>query len=238
MTQLTYKVLIADDEERIRKLIRMYMELEQAIVEETDNGEQALMMAIDTDYDLIIMDWLMPGLSGLEVCQMLKSIKNTPIILLTARSDEADRILGFQAGADDYVCKPFSPRELLLRAKAILKRTIPEQFWIPAPIPSGQIVFTNLIIDHHARRVLVEGEEIYLTLKEYELLRYFSLHIGKICTRELLLMEIWNYEEYGDHRTVDTHVKRLRDKMHKVSPTAASMIRTVWGTGYRMDDIT
>ncbi|WP_240419438.1 response regulator transcription factor [Paenibacillus periandrae] len=238
MTQMTYKVLIADDEERIRKIIRMYMELEQAIVEETHNGEQALIMAIDTDYDLIIMDRLMSGLSGLEVCHMLKSIKNTPIILLTERSDEADRILGFQAGADDCVCKPFSPRELLLRAKAILKRTIPEQFWLPAPFPSGQIVFPNLVIDHHARRVLVEGEEIYLTLKEYELLRYFSLHVGKICTRELLLMEIWNYEENGDHRTVDTHVKRLRDKMHKVSPTAASMIRTVWGTGYRMDDIT
>ncbi|TXK85011.1 response regulator transcription factor [Paenibacillus sp. N3.4] len=238
MKHMTYKVLVADDEDRTRKLIRIYLEKEHALIEEADNGEQALMKAMDTEYDLIIMDWLMPKLSGIEACHLLKSFKKTPIILLTAKSDDADRLLGFEAGADDYMCKPFSPRELILRIKAILKRTTPNRFWTQEPIFSDRIVFSNLIIEHHARRVLVEGAEISLTLKEYELLRYFSLHLGKICSRDMLLKDIWNYEAAGDHRTVDTHVMRLREKIQSISPAAASMIRTIRGFGYRMEETT
>ncbi|NQX66089.1 response regulator transcription factor [Paenibacillus alba] len=238
MTPLTNKVLIVDDEERTRKLIRMYLESEHALIDEADNGEQALMKALDCDYDLIIMDWLMPGLSGLEVCHTLRGFKQTPIIMITAKSDETDRILGFEAGVDDYICKPFSPKELILRIKAILKRTTPDKFWDKQPHFNDQLIFANLIIEQHARRVLVNGQELSLTSKEYELLRYFSIHIGKICTRDRLFKEIWKYEESGDHRTVDTHIKRLREKLHLYSPAAASMIRTVWGIGYRMEEAT
>lgn len=235
MTQLTYKILIADADERTRTLIRMYLETEHAIIDEIDNGEQTLMNALDCDYDLIIMEWELPGLSGLEVCQTLRNFKQTPVILITAKNDESDPILAFEAGVDDYISKPFSPREMLLRIKAILKRTLSNKFWDKQPQFNDQIIFPYLTIEQHARRVLVDGQEITLTLKEYELLRYFSLHIGKICTREMLLKELWNYEENRDQRTVDTHIKRLREKIYIYSPVAASMIRTIWGLGYRME---
>lgn len=232
-----YKLLIADDERRIRSLIRMYLERDGALIEEADNGEQAVMKATETHYDIIIMDWMMPGLNGLEACQIIKGIKKTPVIFLTGKNEETDRLLGFEAGVDDYLTKPFSPRELSLRVRAILKRSNPVIYWSDNPGISDQIVFKHLIIEHGSRRVIAKGKQISLTLKEYELLRYFSLHIGITFTREALLKEVWNYGAKGDSRTVDTHIKRIREKLQTASAEAASMIRTVWGIGYRMDEI-
>ncbi|MCM3271916.1 response regulator transcription factor [Paenibacillus elgii] len=231
---LAYKMLIADDEDRIRRILNLYLNKDGAAVDETGDGTQALQMALDRDYDILLLDWMMPGLNGPEICRMLKQVKATPVILLTAKADESDRLLGFEAGADDYVLKPFSPRELICRIHAILKRTAPGRLRLENK-SRHDIVLPHLVIEHLARRVLIDGHEIALTLKEYDLLRYFALNENKTLTREELLKEVWKYEVIVDFRTVDSHIRRIREKMQAVSPPAASMLRTVWGIGYRLD---
>jgi len=235
MEQLQAKVLVVDDEERIRRLVRMYMERNAFVVEEAEDGQQALDLALEHHYDLIILDLMLPSMDGRDVCASLRQQGNeTPIIMLTAAGDEMNRIHGFELGADDYVVKPFSPRELVMRAKALLKRSM-QQVGEKETTVSSVLTFKGLTINMDSRRVLCEGQEVSLTPKEYELLCYLAQRPEKVYSREELLRDVWNYQFYGDQRTVDTHIKRLREKLGKASERAASMIVTVWGVGYKFE---
>jgi two-component system response regulator ResD len=235
MENQNVRVLVVDDEERIRRLIKMYLEREQFHLDEAENGEEALKMALENDYDLIILDLMLPGMDGIEVCEKLRDHKSTPVIMLTAKGEESNRIQGFEAGADDYVVKPFSPRELVFRVKAVLRRAASNAYLDTANPQFETISFPHLTINHSAHRVLVDGVEVNLTPKEYELLYYLAQVPDKVFTREQLLKDVWQYEFFGDLRTVDTHVKRLREKLNKISPEAAKMIGTVWGVGYKLE---
>jgi len=230
------KVLVVDDEERIRRLIRMYMEREGFIVEEAENGTEALQFALDHHYDVILLDIMMPEMDGVEVCQELRKEKDTPVIMLTAKGEEANRVQGFEIGADDYIVKPFSPREVVLRVKALLRRVSSSSFQNADTTAKNILVFPHITIDHDAHRVTADGEEVNLTPKEYELLCFLAKSPDKVFNREHLLKEVWQYEFFGDLRTVDTHVKRLREKLNHVSPEAAKMIVTVWGVGYKFEE--
>lgn len=227
------KILVVDDEDRIRRLVRMYLEREGFIVEEADNGDDALQLAFKTDYDVILLDIMMPGMDGIEVCQELRHEKATPVIMLTAKGEETNRVQGFEVGADDYIVKPFSPREVVLRVKAILRRiTSASSVKEEQTVPNNLLVFPYLTIDKDAYRVTANEKDVNLTPKEYELLLFLAEDPDKVFSREELLKEVWEYEFFGDLRTVDTHVKRLREKLSNVSKEAAEMIVTVWGVGY------
>jgi len=228
-------ILIVDDEERIRRLIRMYLEREGYIVEEAENGEEAVEKALTNDYRCILLDIMMPKKDGLEACEEIREKKSTPIILLTAKGEEANRVQGFETGADDYIVKPFSPREVVLRVKAILRRSAAFSPVTVTSVSKDLVVFPHLTIDNDAHRVSADGVEVNLTPKEYELLYYLAKAPDKVFDREQLLKEVWHYDFFGDLRTVDTHVKRLREKLNRVSENAAKMIVTVWGVGYKFE---
>lgn len=229
------KVLVVDDEERIRRLLRMYLEREEFLIEEAENGTDALKLALTKDYDVILLDIMMPGMDGIEVCKELRKEKQTPVIMLTAKGEESNRVQGFEVGADDYIVKPFSPREVVLRVKAVLRR-ISDSSHSNQATAQNLIVFPHLTIDLDAYRVTSGEEEINLTPKEYELLVFLAKSPDKVFKREDLLKEVWEYEFFGDLRTVDTHVKRLREKLAMVSKEAAKMIVTVWGVGYKLEE--
>lgn len=228
-------ILVVDDEERIRRLLKMYLEREDYQIEEAENGDEALEMALSKDYDLVILDIMMPGIDGVEVCKKLREKKATPVIMLTAKGEEANRVQGLEAGADDYIVKPFSPREVVLRVKAILRRSSQTSYLKTDTTAKNILVFPHLTIDHDAHRVTADGKEVNLTPKEYELLYFLAKTPDKVYDREKLLKEVWHYEFFGDLRTVDTHVKRLREKLSKVSKEASKMIVTVWGVGYKFE---
>lgn len=231
----TVHILVVDDEERIRRLLRMYLEREGYVIDEAADGVEALQKALETDYDLIILDLMLPGMDGIDVCRKLRERKATPVLMLTARGEETSRVEGFEAGTDDYVVKPFSPREVVLRVKALLRRSSPTAYLRTDTHARNIIVLPNLIIDHDAHRVTVGDQDVNLTPKEYELLHFLAQHPDKVFTREELLREVWHYEFFGDLRTVDTHIKRPREKLNKASPKAAEMIVTVWGVGYKLE---
>ncbi|MEK3881491.1 response regulator transcription factor [Paenibacillus sp. PL2-23] len=235
MSDFGNRILVVDDEERIRRLLKMYLEKEGYSIDEAEDGETALRLASNTDYALILLDVMLPGIDGVEVCARLRQVKATPVIMLTAKGEEMNRVQGFEVGADDYVVKPFSPREVIYRVKAILRRSSATAFLTKEMNTSNNIVFPHLVIEHDAHRVTAGGQEVSLTPKEYELLHYLAVSPDKVFSREELLKDVWNYEFFGDLRTVDTHVKRLREKLNKVSSEAASMITTVWGVGYKLE---
>lgn len=228
-------ILVVDDEERIRRLLKMYLEREDFIIEEAENGQEALELALKKDFDLILLDIMMPEMDGIDVCQELRKEKNTPVIMLTAKGEEANRVQGFEVGADDYIVKPFSPREVVLRVKAILRRATAADYNQMDAQAKNVLVFPHLTIDHDAHRVTANDQEVNLTPKEYELLCFLAKSPDKVFNREQLLKEVWQYEFFGDLRTVDTHVKRLREKLSNVSKEAAKMIVTVWGVGYKFE---
>ncbi|MCP3032681.1 response regulator transcription factor [Halobacillus sp. A1] len=229
------RILVVDDEERIRRLIKMYLERENFIIEEAEDGEEALNKALNQDYDVILLDIMMPGKDGVEVCKELREKKATPVIMLTAKGEEANRVQGFEVGTDDYIVKPFSPREVVLRVKALLRRASTTKFLETDTSTRNVLVFPHMTIDNDAHRVTADSKEVALTPKEYELLNYMAQAPDKVFAREQLLKEVWQYEFFGDLRTVDTHVKRLREKLSKVSSKAAGMIVTVWGVGYKFE---
>lgn len=231
------KILVVDDEERIRRLLKMYLEREEYIIDEADNGDDALAKALENDYHLILLDLMMPGKDGIEVCRELRETKATPVIMLTAKGEEVNRVQGFEVGTDDYIVKPFSPREVVLRVKALLRRSASVSFVQSEATTKDIIVFSHLTIDNDAHRVLADGKEVALTPKEYELLHFLAKSPDKVFDREQLLKEVWHYEFFGDLRTVDTHVKRLREKLNRISESAAKMIVTVWGVGYKFEVI-
>ena len=229
------RLLLVDDEDRIRRLLKMYLEREEYIIEEADDGDEAIEKALHIDYDLILLDFMMPGIDGIEVCKQIREKKATPIIMLTAKGEEVNRVQGFEVGTDDYIVKPFSPREVVLRVKALLRRSSQATFIQPETSVKNLIVFDHLTIDNDAHRVTADGKEVNLTPKEYELLCYLAKTPDKVYDREQLLSEVWHYDFFGDLRTVDTHVKRLREKLNRVSSQAAKMIVTVWGVGYKFE---
>ncbi|MCS1350931.1 response regulator transcription factor [Mechercharimyces sp. CAU 1602] len=228
-------ILVVDDEDRIRRLLRMYLEREGYEIEEAEDGESALEKALEGDYDLILLDLMLPGMDGIEVCRRLREEKATPVIMLTARGEEMNRVEGFEAGTDDYVVKPFSPREVVHRIKAVLRRSSATAFLSPEPEMHNVIVFPELVIDHDAHEVRAGEQSVSLTPKEYELLHYLARSPDKVFSREDLLRDVWQYEFFGDLRTVDTHIKRLREKLSRASEHAAEMIKTVWGVGYKLE---
>lgn len=229
------KILIVDDEDRIRKLARMYLERDGFEIFEANDGEVALDLALKNDFHCILLDIMLPSMDGLEVCRRIREEKSTPIVMLTAKGEENNRVEGFEIGADDFIVKPFSPREVVLRVKAIIRRSQPTMFLEQDQHTKDLIVFDSLVIDNDAHRVMADNKEVNLTPKEYELLLFLAKSPDKVFDRESLLKEVWHYEFYGDLRTVDTHVKRLREKLNKVSSKAADMIHTVWGVGYKFE---
>jgi len=188
------RILIVDDEDRIRRLLRMYLERENYEIDEADNGNDALEMALQNDYSCILLDLMMPGKDGIEVCNELREQKATPVIMLTAKGEETNRIQGFEAGTDDYIVKPFSPREVVLRVKALLRRTSQTEFSQTGASTRDIIVYPHLSIDHDAHRVMADGNEVNLTPKEYELLHFLAKSPDKVFDREHLLKEVWQYE--------------------------------------------
>lgn len=229
------KVLVVDDEDRIRRLLKMYLERENFRIDEASDGDEAIQMALNNDYEVILLDLMMPGKDGIEVCRELREYKSTPVVMLTAKGEEANRVQGFEVGADDYIVKPFSPREVVLRVKAVLRRAKRNDTSVVASVPGDIINFPHLSVDNEAHRVIVDGIEVNLTPKEYDLLYYLAKSPDKVFDRESLLKEVWRYEFFGDLRTIDTHVKRLREKLLDISEDAAKMIVTVWGLGYKFE---
>lgn len=226
------KVLIVDDEERIRRLIKMFLEKEGIEVIEASNGLEAIEAINAHSINIIVMDLMMPVMDGWEATKKIRGIKDVPIIMLTARGEEGDRILGFELGADDYVVKPFSTKELVMRVKALLRRSAGRE---ESQIDNHILKFPSLQIEEDSRKVLVEDREVTLTPLEFDLLVYMAKAPNRVFTREQLLQNVWGYDFFGDVRTVDTHIKRLREKLNKASTIVAEYIGTVWGVGYRFE---
>ncbi len=222
-----YRILIVDDESKIRELIRKYAEFEGYLIDEAENGMEALERASSVSYDLIIMDIMMPMLDGFTASREIRKKSDVPIIMLSARGEEYDKINGFQIGIDDYVVKPFSPRELMLRVEAVLKRYHKNE------ASAAKDVFTleGLKVDFKARIIYIDDSPITVSPKEYDLLYYMIQNANIALFREKLISEVWGYDFYGDDRTLDTHIKLLRKSLGPYS----KFIVTLRGVGYRFD---
>ncbi|MBE3587750.1 MAG: response regulator transcription factor [Thermoanaerobacteraceae bacterium] len=224
-------ILVVDDEVKIRELVKMYLEKEGFRVVEASDGAAALDYLAREPFDLVILDLMMPAVDGWAVCREIrKQDKPVAIIMLTARGEEIDRVLGLELGADDYVVKPFSPRELVARVKAVLRRTGKGE----GRQEQELLRYNGLIIDSSSRKVEINGQPVNLTPKEYELLYFLAQSPGRVFTREQLLEKVWGYDFFGDMRTVDTHITRLREKLSRVTG-APQYIVTVWGVGYKFE---
>ncbi len=225
------RLLIVDDEEHIRKLVRKYAEFGGYDVAEAKDGMEAVLLCKKETFDAVIMDIMMPELDGFSACREIRKFSSVPIILLSARGEEYDKINGFEFGADDYVVKPFSPRELMLRVDAILKRVRLGQGEQSTEAKSDIYTYRGLSVDFTARIVTIDGEIAPLSPKEYDLLFYFVRNRNIALTREKLICEVWGYDFYGSDRTLDTHVKLLRKSIGAYS----ELIVTLRGVGYRFD---
>ncbi|QPC82281.1 response regulator transcription factor [Phototrophicus methaneseepsis] len=218
-------VLVVDDEQRIVDLAKMYIEQEGYRVTSATDGVTALDMISNENPALVVLDLMLPGMDGLEVCRRVRSTSDVPIIMLTARSDDIDKIVGLELGADDYLTKPFNPRELVARIKAILRRSDRKSAQDSRPITIG-----NLTIHPDRRSVTVDNESVDLRMKEFDLLQTLAENIGMVFSRERLLDVVWGYNFAGETRTVDVHIAHLRHKLKKMTPS----IETVWGVGYKL----
>lgn len=222
------KILVVDDEFRIREIIKKYANFEGHKVTEAVDGMSAIEICNKETFDIIIMDVMMPELDGFSACKEIRKHCNTPIIMLSARGEEYDKIHGFELGIDDYVVKPFSPKELMMRVNAVLKRSN------GADTPSQDVFkYENLVVDFTARIVTVNGKRVDMTPKEYELFFYIVKNKGIALTREKLISEVWGYDFFGDDRTLDTHIKLLRKSLGEYS----KCIVTLRGVGYRFDTV-
>ena len=221
------KILVVDDESRMRKLVRDFLTKSGYEVLEAGDGSEALDIFFDehnSDIALLILDVMMPKMDGWQVCKEIRQYSKVPIIMLTARSDERDELQGFELGVDEYISKPFSPKILVARVEAILRRT--NQLGGDEKLEAGGIV-----IDKAAHQVTIDGQNIDLSYKEFELLSYFMENQGIALSREKILNNVWNYDYFGDARTIDTHVKKLRSKMGP----KGDLIKTIWGMGYKFE---
>jgi two-component system response regulator ResD len=220
------KVLIIEDEEKMRDLMKIAFKKESIETYEAVDGKQGLSMFKDHNVDIVVLDIMLPEIDGWTVCREIRRNSNVPIILLTARGEEFDKLFGFELGADDYIVKPFSPKELVARIKALLRRTDNRNSESSHILEIGEIMINRL-----SREVLIEDRIINLTNKEYELLYFLATNPKIVFNREQLLLKVWGYEQYGDPRTVDTHVKKLREKLGEFS----NYITTIWGVGYKLE---
>lgn len=219
------KILVVDDESRMRKLVRDFLEKQNFAVLEAGDGSEALDIFFDNqDIALIILDVMMPKMDGWQVCREVRGYSKVPIIMLTARSDERDELQGFELGVDEYISKPFSPKILVARVEAILRRT-------NQVTDDETIEYGGITIDKAAHVVSIDGNPIDLSYKEFELLTYFMENKGIALSREKILNSVWNYDYFGDARTIDTHVKKLRSKLGD----KGDLIKTVWGMGYKLE---
>lgn len=221
------RVLVVDDEKLIVKGIRFSLEQDGLEVDCAYDGEEALKMAQENTYDIILLDIMLPKLTGFEVCQQIRDFSNVPIVMLTAKGDDMDKILGLEYGADDYITKPFNILEVKARIKAIMRRTNAKE-----ESQTGSIIETkDLKLDCEGRRVYIEGREINLTVKEFEVMELLVRNPNKVYSRENLLKTIWGSDYPGDVRTVDVHIRRLREKVEK-NPSEPKYVHTKWGVGY------
>lgn len=220
------KILVADDESRMRKLVKDFLLKSNFEVLEAEDGSQALDLFYATkDIALIILDVMMPRMDGFEVCREIRQTSQVPIIMLTAKGDERDELQGFQLGVDEYITKPFSPKILVARVEAVLRRT--------NQLEESQVLeYGGLVVDKTAHSVTIDGKPVDLSFKEFELLTYFMENKGIALSREKILNHVWNYDYFGDARTIDTHVKKLRSKLGD----KGDLIKTIWGVGYKMGE--
>ena len=223
------KILVVDDEFRIRQLIRKYAEFEGYEVEEATDGMQAIQICRQKEFDLIIMDVMMPELDGFSACREIRKFCDTPIIMLSARGEEYDKIHGFELGSDDYVVKPFSPKELMMRVGAVIKRSGKGE----SAQKNEVFTYQGLEVDFSARTVTIDGKRVEMTPKEYDLFFYMVRNKGIALTREALISEVWGYDFFGDERTLDTHIKLLRKSLGEYS----KCIVTLRGVGYRFETV-
>lgn len=220
------KILVVDDESRMRKLLKDFLVKSGYEVLEAEHGEQAVDLFMKVkDIALIILDIMMPKMDGWQVCREIRKESNVPIIMLTAKSSEADELKGFELGVDEYISKPFSPKILVARVEAVLRRS-------NAAAPDEVIRVGEITIDKSAHQVTVDGNVVELSYKEFELLTYFAENQGIALSREKILNNVWNYDYYGDARTIDTHVKKLRSKLGE---KCGEYIKTIWGMGYKFE---
>lgn len=224
--KLMKRLLIVDDEANIRLVVKEYAEFEGYEVAEAEDGMQAVELVKSQDFDVIIMDIMMPRLDGFSACKEIKKYKNIPVIMLSARGEEYDKLFGFELGIDDYVVKPFSPKELMARVKAVIKRSEHA-----APANPDRLKFEGLEIDMAGREVYVNGKRVSMTPKEYDLLFYLVKNSNIALTRDKLLEEVWGYDFFGDDRTVDTHIKMLRNSLGEYR----KFIVTLRGMGYKFE---
>ncbi len=224
------RVLVVDDEKLIVKGIRFSLEQDGMTVDYAYDGEEALNSAHRTEYDVILLDVMLPKMTGFEVCQQIREFSDVPIIMLTAKGDDMDKILGLEYGADDYITKPFNILEVKARIKAIMRRSSRQKQESEKENPST-VVFGDMRVDVDSRRVFVGDREVNLTAKEFDLLELLMNHPGKVYGRNKLLNDVWGYEYPGDVRTVDVHIRRLREKI-ETNPSEPDYIHTKWGVGY------
>lgn len=221
------RILAVDDEDRIRDLIRQYVEFEGFTFLEAGNGEEACTIVKNDTVDLVLMDVMMPVCDGISALRRIREFSDVPVILLTAKGEEYDKVFGFDLGADDYVVKPFSPRELMSRVKAILKRVEKKE-----PKEEDIYTFAELSVNPKSYELKIHGERVNVTPKEFELLCYLMQNKGTVITRDTILNKIWGYDFYGDSRTVDTHIKMLRGNLGEYR----DLIKTIWGVGYKYEE--
>ena len=220
------KILVADDESRMRKLVKDFLIKSNFEVLEAEDGSQALDLFYATkDIALIILDVMMPKMDGFEVCREIRQTSQVPIIMLTAKGDERDELQGFQLGVDEYITKPLSPKILVARVEAVLRRTNQAE-------ETELLEYGGIVVDKTAHSVTIDGKPVDLSFKEFELLTYFMENKGIALSREKILNHVWNYDYFGDARTIDTHVKKLRSKLGD----KGDLIKTIWGVGYKMGE--
>ena len=224
------KILIADDDANIAELIALYLEKEGFETRKAENGRQALDILKSFPADLIVLDIMMPEMDGYEVCRTVRKDSSVPIIMLTAKGETFDKVLGLELGADDYMVKPFDTKELVARVKAVLRRSA-----APERGNDKKITYPDLIINLSNYSVTFRDKDIEMPPKELELLHFLASHPNQVFTREQLLNQIWGYEYYGDTRTVDVHIKRIREKLDQGEDAGAWSIKTVWGVGYKFE---
>ena len=227
---MAYKILVVDDEKLIVKGIKFSLQQDGMEVEAAYDGEEALTLIKEKKFDLVVLDVMLPKMNGLEVCQHVRGFSQIPIIMVTAKGEDMDKIMGLEYGADDYIVKPFNILELKARIKAILRRSV-KKVDINEPAKSNTLEAKGLKIDFDSRRVFINGRETNLTAKEFDMLVLFMENPGKVYGRETLLDTIWGYDYPGDARTVDVHVRRLREKIEE-KPSEPKYIYTKWGVGY------
>ena len=226
------KILIVDDDRNICELLRLYLEKEGYETFLAHDGESAINVHDEMDVDLVLLDVMMPRVDGWEACRRIRAKKETPIIMLTAKGETFDKVLGLELGADDYIVKPFDTKEVVARIKAVLRRT-GRVTTAKSDANEGELVFDDLVINITKYELKVKGEVVDTPPKEMELLYYLAKNYNKVFTRDALLDEVWGFEYYGDSRTVDVHVKRLREKLEGVSDKWN--LKTVWGVGYKFE---